>query len=99
MTGGFAYVLDEKETFSARVNPELVEVLSLAGHPVLQEHLRGIIDSHLQETGSPLAERLLRGFDEHYGELFRLVKPKTADISTLLGHRGTSPRETLAVIQ
>jgi glutamate synthase (NADPH) large chain len=99
MTGGFAYILDEKGTFPARVNPELVEVLSLSAHPVLQEHLRGIIDSHRQETGSPLAERLLRGFDEHYGGLFRLVKPKTADVATLLGHRGTSPRETLAVIQ
>jgi glutamate synthase (NADPH/NADH) large chain len=30
--------------------------------------------------------------------LFRLVKPKTSDVSTLLGHRGTSPRETLAVV-
>jgi len=29
---------------------------------------------------------------------FRLVKPKTSDIATLLGHRGTSPKETLAVV-
>ena len=99
MTGGFAYVLDETGTFTSRVNPEHVEVLELTGHPVLQEHLRGILDSHRRETGSPLADRLLRGFDEHYGGLFRLVKPKSSDISTLLGHRGTSPRETLAVIQ
>ena len=99
MTGGFAYVLDEDGTFASRVNPEHVEVLPLDGHGVLQEHLRGIIDSHRQETGSLLAGRLLRGFDEHYGGLFRLVKPKTADVATLLGHRGTSPRETLAVIQ
>ena len=99
MTGGFAYVLDEDGTFASRVNPEHVEVLPLDGHGVLQEHLRGILDSHRQETGSLLAGRLLRGFDEHYGGLFRLVKPKTADVATLLGHRGTSPRETLAVIQ
>ena len=98
MTGGFAYVLDEKEAFAARVNPELVEVLSLEGRAVLQEHLRGIITCHFQETGSLRAERLLAGFDEHYAGLFKLVKPKTTDVTTLLGHRGNSPRDTLAVV-
>ncbi|MFH0781686.1 MAG: glutamate synthase large subunit [Pseudomonadota bacterium] len=98
MTGGFAYVLDEKDAFVARVNQELVEVLSLEGRPVLQEHLRGIIDMHFLETGSVRAERLLAGFDEHYGSLFKLVKPKTSDVATLLGHRGNSPKETLAIV-
>ncbi len=98
MTGGFAYVLDEKGAFTARVNPELVDVLSLDGRAVLQEHLRGIINSHFLETGSARAERLLNGFDEHYAGLFKLVKPKTSDVATLLGHRGNSPQETLAVV-
>lgn len=98
MTGGFAYVLDEKGAFTARVNPELVEVLSLEGRAVLQEHLRGILSSHFLETGSARAERLLNGFDEHYAGLFKLVKPKTSDVATLLGHRGNSPQETLAVV-
>ncbi len=98
MTGGFAYVLDEKGGFTARVNAELVEVLSLDGLAVLQEHLRGLIHSHHLETGSTRAEQLLAGFDEHYAGLFKLVKPKSSDVSTLLGHRGTSPRETLAVV-
>ena len=98
MTGGFAYVLDEKGAFTARVNPELVEVLSLEGRAVLQEHLRGILNSHFLETGSARAERLLSGFDEHYAGLFQLVKPKTSDVATLLGHRGNSPKETLAVV-
>jgi glutamate synthase (NADPH) large chain len=53
MTGGFAYVLDEKGAFSARVNPELVEVLSLEGRAVLQEHLRGIISSHCRRPAAP----------------------------------------------
>jgi glutamate synthase (NADPH/NADH) large chain len=98
MTGGFAYVLDEKGAFTARVNPEMVEVLFLDGRAVLQEHLRGIINSHYLETGSGRAERLLSGFDEHYAGLFKLVKPKTSDVATLLGHRGTSPQETLAIV-
>ncbi len=98
MTGGFAYVLDESGSLQSRVNPELVEVLSMEGLAVLQEHLRGIINMHLQETGSSRAKQILTGFDEHYIELFKLVKPKTSDVATLLGHRGNSPRETLAVV-
>ncbi len=97
MTGGFAYVLDEKNRVSQRTNSELVDVVSLDNRPVLQEHLRGIISKHYDETGSHRAERILSGFEE-FATLFKLIKPKTADISTLLGHRGTSPEETLAVI-
>lgn len=99
MTGGFAYVLDEAGALTSRVNPELVEVLSLGGRVILQEHLRGIINRHMEETGSRRAERILSGFEEHYVSLFKLVKPITSDVNSLLGHRGNSPRETLAVVQ
>ncbi len=98
MTGGFAYILDEAGSLASRVNPELVEIMTLEDRAVLQEHLRGIINAHHHETGSVRAERLLSGFDEHYMGLFKLVKPKTSDVATLLGHRGNSPRETLAVV-
>jgi glutamate synthase (NADPH) large chain len=98
MTGGFAYVLDESGALGLRLNPELVELLSLEGQAVLQEHLRGIIDAHCQETGSLRAEQILTGFDEYYLGLFKLVKPKTSDVATLLGHRGNKPEETLAVV-
>ncbi len=98
MTGGFAYVLDESGAFTGRVNPELVEVLTLAGRAVLLEHLRGILNTHFLETGSQRAERLMTAFDEHYAGMFKLVKPRTSDVETLLGHRGTSPQETLAEV-
>lgn len=98
MTGGFAYVLDEAGMLASRVNHELVEIITLEGRAVLQEHLRGMINAHFQETGSERAERLLSGFDGQYMSLFKLVKPKTTDVANLLGHRGTSPRETLAVV-
>jgi len=99
MTGGFAYVFDESDTFASRVNKELVELVSIENNGVLQEHLRGIIYAHHQETSSARAERILSGFDEQYVFLFKLVKPKSTDISTLLGHKGNSPREVLAVVQ
>ncbi len=98
MTGGFAYVLDESGALESRLNPELVEIITLEDKAVLQEHLRGIINAHFQETGSVRAERILNGFDGQYMSRFKLVKPMTSDVSTLLGHRGNSPRETLAVV-
>lgn len=98
MTGGFAYVLDESGNFASRVNQELVEVLELTDRAVLQEHLRGIINRHFEETGSLRAEKILSAFDEHYVGLFKLVKPKTTDVESLLGRRGNSPKETLAVV-
>ncbi len=98
MTGGFAYVLDVNGTLASRVNQDLVDLLPLADMEVLQEHLRGIIDGHCQETGSLWAEKILSGFDEQYMDLFKLVKPKTSDVANLLGHRGNAPEETLAVV-
>lgn len=96
MTGGFAYILDEHKKVVQRLNPELVEALPLDDLPIFQEHLRGIINTHFEETGSFRAEQILAGF-EHWTERFRLVKPKTSDLSSLLGHRGNRPEETLRI--
>ncbi len=99
MTGGFCYVLDEFSSFESRVNDELIELLSLEGRTVLVEHLRGIVNRHFEETGSSRAEEILEGFDDHYLAIFKLVKPKTTDVSALLGRRGRSARETLETAQ
>jgi glutamate synthase (NADPH/NADH) large chain len=98
MTGGFSYILDEAQDLKFRVNPELVEVLPLLDRPILIEHLRGIISRHYEETGSLRADTILSAFDDHYIGLFKLVKPKTTDVEALLGRRGNSPIETLAVV-
>ncbi len=98
MTGGFAYVLDREGRLAQRTNPELVEVVSLGDYPVFQEHLRGIINAHWEATASRHAQRILAGFEQEWAKQFKLVKPKTSDMSTLLGHRGTRPEEILAVV-
>jgi glutamate synthase (NADPH/NADH) large chain len=92
MTGGFAYVLDENEDFTGRVNNESVEALSLSDLYIHQEHLRGMIDKHLEMTGSVHAENILANFDEWIPK-FYLVKPKAADLNTLLGHQSRSAAE------
>ncbi|MFC3032316.1 glutamate synthase large subunit [Pseudoalteromonas fenneropenaei] len=92
MTGGFAYVLDEESDFHKRFNGELVEVLDVAELPSHQEHLRGLIAEHLELTGSTRAEQILANF-ELYMPMFKLVKPKSSDVKSLLGHRARSSAE------
>ncbi|WP_299018983.1 glutamate synthase large subunit [uncultured Photobacterium sp.] len=92
MTGGFAYVLDEDGDFAGRVNPELIEALPLDNLKIHQEHLRGLIDSHLEETNSCRAQEILADFDQWIPR-FYLAKPKSADVNTLLGHQSRSAAE------
>jgi len=92
MTGGFAYVLDLKDQLEKRTNPELVEVVPLGKLAIYQEHLRGIISNHFNETDSDIAEMILDDFIS-YSLRFKLVKPKATDIKNLLGHKGGSISE------
>ncbi|CDH24661.1 glutamate synthase large subunit [Xenorhabdus bovienii] len=92
MTGGFAYVLDEFDDFRKRVNPELVEVLSIDTLAIHKEHLRGLITEHVRLTGSQHGESILENWSQWVNK-FALVKPKSSDVSALLGHRSRSSAE------
>ncbi|CAH0527060.1 glutamate synthase large subunit [Vibrio hippocampi] len=92
MTGGFAYIMDSNDNFSGRVNNESVEAISLSQLYIHQEHLRGLIDEHLTATQSIHAEEILANFDQWIPK-FYLVKPKAADLNTLLGHQSRSAAE------
>jgi len=93
MTGGFAYVLDEANDLDVRLNKESIEMLSIDSDLTIhQEHLRGIINQHFEETGSLRAQEILNNFDA-FAPLFKLVKPKATDVKTLLGHRSRSSAE------
>lgn len=86
MTGGFAYVLDIDGRFSHRINPELVEGISIQNLPTHQEHLRGLIQRHVELTRSGIGARMLANWDEYVGKII-LVKPKANDVDSLLGHK------------
>ncbi|MGE9552618.1 glutamate synthase large subunit [Erwinia amylovora] len=92
MTGGFAYVLDEDGEFRKRVNPELVEVLSVDDLAIHEEHLRGLITEHVHHTGSSRGEEILANWPA-WSSKFSLVKPKSSDVKALLGHRSRSAAE------
>ncbi len=62
MSGGIAYVLDADGGFAARCNHELVELEELdEGDAAL---VRGLVEEHLERTGSPVAARALESFDD-----------------------------------
>ena len=92
MTGGFAYLYDEFNDIQDRINPELVEILTIDQKGILTEHLRGLINQHYEETGSEHSLHLLTHFAQEL-EKFRLVKPKTSDVNNLLGHISRSSAE------
>jgi glutamate synthase (NADPH/NADH) large chain len=92
MTGGFAYVLDETGDLDIRLNKESIEMLAIEELTIHQEHLRGIINQHFEETGSLRAHEILHDFDK-YAPLFKLIKPTATDVKTLLGHRSRSSAE------
>ncbi|WP_423229725.1 glutamate synthase large subunit [Thermithiobacillus plumbiphilus] len=85
MTGGLAFVYDENNRFSDRINRELVEmhrvhIESMEGYATL---LRRQIEAHVVATGSAHAKDLL----DRWGEVvqdFWLVAPKAARLEVLL---------------
>jgi len=62
MTGGMAFVLDEAGQAAQNVNDESV-ILTRIGSTHWEAVLRGLVERHRTETGSPLADRLLHDWD------------------------------------
>ncbi len=85
MTGGFAYVLDQDNTFVDKYNHELIEIhrINREALEAHRNHLRGIIEEFVAETGSAWGQTLLANFEDFIGK-FWLVKPKAASLGKLL---------------
>src|ERR1700674_5100996 len=84
-TGGFAYVLDLERNFVDRYNHELIDIhrVSPEGMGIHVQHLRGLIEQHVDATNSVWGEQLLNDFRSYIGR-FWVVKPKAAAIDSLL---------------
>ncbi|MDX1653858.1 MAG: glutamate synthase large subunit [Candidatus Competibacteraceae bacterium] len=85
MTGGFAFVLDEHNQFVDRCNHELIDMCRIATENMepQREYLLSLIREYVTETGSGWAQAILDDF-RYYASKFWLVKPKAAELSTLL---------------
>ena len=63
MSGGVAYVLDEKHVLYLNLNKALVSMSSVTDKHDIAE-LRGMIERHAAETGSPRAKTVLENWEE-----------------------------------
>ncbi|MBP0049931.1 glutamate synthase large subunit [Marinobacterium sp. AK62] len=85
MTGGFAYVLDQTNSFVDKYNHELVDIHRIATEQMeaYKHHLRLVIEEFTAETGSAWGQEILDNFYDFIGK-FWLVKPKAASLNDLL---------------
>jgi glutamate synthase (ferredoxin) len=74
MTGGLAYFLDEDGTFPTHVNPEIVKVQRVVT-PAGEQQLKGLIEAHVDRTGSPKAQRILANWSEYLPQFWQVVPP------------------------
>ena len=74
MSGGIAYVLDEKHDLYTRLNKSGLTMTTLHEHHDIQE-LRGLIEEHVAATGSEKGKKILSAF-EAYIPSFKKIIPK-----------------------
>ncbi|MCU1740160.1 MULTISPECIES: glutamate synthase large subunit [unclassified Pseudomonas] len=93
MTGGFAYVLDQDNTFVDKVNHELVEIQRISGEAMesYRNHLQHVLDEYVEETNSEWGRNLAENLDD-YLRRFWLVKPKAANLKSLLSSIRANPQ-------
>lgn len=92
MTGGFAYVLDLANNFHDRYNSELVEIcrISKEEFEAYRHHLRSVIAEYVSETDSQWGKEVVDNFHD-YLRKFWLVKPKAANLATLMNNTRRRP--------
>ncbi|HEY1077239.1 MAG TPA: glutamate synthase large subunit [Fontimonas sp.] len=85
MTGGFAYVLDEKRSFVDRYNHELIDIHRVVSESMEahENYLRTLIADYATVTGSRWAQQILSDWADFVGK-FWLVKPRAAEIGSLI---------------
>ena len=82
MTGGFAYLLDERNNIAQRMNHECAEAVAIE-LPAYQIHLKRLIEQHYLLTGSQRALEIISNFEQWLPK-FLLIKPTAANITTML---------------
>ncbi len=72
MSGGVAYVLDQKRDLYKRVNKELVSMEEVTDQRD-KEILRGLVQKHFDQTGSAVAKKILDDFDEAVSKFKKII--------------------------
>jgi glutamate synthase (NADPH/NADH) large chain/glutamate synthase (ferredoxin) len=75
MSGGVAYVWDEDDTFEHRFNSAMADLEPVLANSLDEQHLRGMIECHLEYTDSDVARLILDDWPASR-ERFKKVMPK-----------------------
>ena len=71
MSGGIAYIFDEKKTFEKKCNKEALNLLPVEEDKDIAE-LRALIENHYNATLSPLAQRILEKWEESLPKFIKI---------------------------
>ncbi len=92
MTGGTGYVLDENQQFENKINPQLIKLERIT-EKVDEDTLVGLIQKHLELTGSQRSEHILAEWDKFFPLFWKIVTPPPPPPPTLNRRtRRTTPR-------
>ncbi|GBF21796.1 MULTISPECIES: glutamate synthase large subunit [Arenibacter] len=71
MSGGIAYIFDEKNTFRKNCNTESLNLLKVEDDNDIAE-LKGLIENHYNATLSPIAQRILENWEDCLPKFIRI---------------------------
>jgi glutamate synthase domain-containing protein 3 len=92
MSGGVAFVLDEQSSFERLCNKDMVSLEAVESEEDVAL-LRGMVERHLEWTGSGVAERVLDNFEE---QLPKFVKVMPNDLKRVLKERQEAELEAVS---
>jgi glutamate synthase (NADPH/NADH) large chain/glutamate synthase (ferredoxin) len=72
MSGGLAFVYDERQRFAQRINPQMIGLERLNSEEEVVA-LKRLIGVHARVTGSPQAQRLLDGWETAVAKFWKVV--------------------------
>lgn len=72
MSGGIAYVLDEKHNFYLRLNKQMVTMSHITERHD-EEELRSMIEDHVRETGSKFGQEILDDFEKYLPNFIKII--------------------------
>ena len=91
MTGGTGYVLDENQQFENKINPQLIKLERIT-EKVDEDTLVGLIQKHLELTGSQRSEHILAEWDKFFPLFWKIVTPPPPPPPTLNRRTRRTPR-------
>ena len=93
MSGGIAYVYDEKGEFKDRYNPEMVELEKVAVED--EEAINDLLLNHYRYTASPIAKKIL---DDFKNNMRKFIKIMPLEYKRILEHRKAEAKMSLTEV-